>query len=233
VTDPTEAKTLPQLIRGAAKAFGDAIAIRAEGEAVLSYSELDRQSSLLGRGLLARGIGKGSRVGFICGNGPQFATMLFAIARIGAVAVPISTMIRANELIRVLRQSDICGLVLQREFLGNDYAERLSEALPALRQPRAGMLALPEAPYLRWVASTGPDLPSGIADLDWLTSETASEELLLAVEAEVLPARWPCPRACGTTTGRSCSAPITCAACWGSKRARTSKPGCQCSGSAA
>ena len=67
-------------------------------------TELDRKSAEIARGLLARGAGKGSRVGFIYGNGPGFAIMLAAIARIGAIAIPISTMIRANELVRVLRE---------------------------------------------------------------------------------------------------------------------------------
>ena len=188
MTAPTEAKTLPQLIRAAAASYGDALAVRAEGEEAITYTELDRQSARIARGLLARGVGKGSRVGFISGNGPHFALMLCAIARIGAVAIPISTMIRANELIRVLRQSDVGGLVLQREFLGHDYAERLCEALPELRQLRAGALALADVPYLRWVVSTGADLPAGIEPLDWLTGETVSEDVLLSVEAEVHPA---------------------------------------------
>lgn len=188
MTAPTEAKTLPQLIRAAAASYGDALAVRAEGEEDLTYTKLDRQSARIARGLLARGIGKGSRVGFIAGNGPHFALMFCAIARIGAVAIPISTMIRANELLRVLRQSDVGGLVLQREFLGHDYAERLCEALPELRQPRSGLLALAAVPYLRWVLSTGAELPAGIADLDCLTGETVSEEVLRAAEAEVHPA---------------------------------------------
>ena len=63
---------------------------------------------------------RGAAVGFIFGNGPRFALMLAAIARIGAIAIPISTMVRlGNELVRVLRQSDISGLVVQRSQLGH------------------------------------------------------------------------------------------------------------------
>src|SRR3546814_8686188 len=76
-------------------------------QAAISFAELDRESARIARGLIARGIGKGSRIGFIYGNGPDFALMLAAIARIGAIAIPISTLIRAHELVRVLRQSAI------------------------------------------------------------------------------------------------------------------------------
>src|SRR5690625_3005944 len=88
-TDPTVATTLPQLIRAAAARYGDATAITLESNEgqidALSFVELERQSARIARGLLARGVGKGSRVGFIYGNNPSFAVMFAAIARIGAV----------------------------------------------------------------------------------------------------------------------------------------------------
>ena len=158
-----EARTFPQLVRAAAAAYGDAVALTLEGanipDEAITFTELDRQSAHIARGLLARGIGKGSRVGFIQGNGPMFAVLLAAIARIGAIAVPISTLIKANELVRVLRQSDIAGLFVQRSLLGHDLVERLCDALPELRGAQAGLLRIPAAPYLRWIVSWGPDLP--------------------------------------------------------------------------
>jgi len=192
LNDPHSAKTLPQLIRAAAAAYGDEIAITLQGETIpdesASFSDLDRNSAELARGLIAQGIGKGTRVGFIFGNGPGFALMLAAIGRIGAVAVPISTMIRANELVRVLRQSDISGLILQRRFLNTDYVERLAEALPELRTS-GPELRIAKAPFLRWIASTGDDLPASIRPLSDFTQAagSVSEELLREVEAEVHP----------------------------------------------
>ncbi len=193
--DPTtaQAKTFPQLVRAAAAAYGDAVALTLEGanipDEAITFTELDRKSAQIARGLLARGIGKGSRVGFIQGNSPMFAVLLAAIARVGAVAVPISTLIKANELVRVLRQSDIAGLFVQRSLLGHDLVERLCDALPELRGAQAGLLRIPAAPYLRWIVSWGPALPATIGTLDDLTAQagTIPDELLAAVEAEVHP----------------------------------------------
>ncbi|MFM6932461.1 MAG: class I adenylate-forming enzyme family protein [Novosphingobium sp.] len=188
---PEDARTFPQLIRAAAATYGDAVAVRAEGDdgqdETITFADLERQSADLARGLLARGVGKGSRVGFVYGNGPGFALMLAATARIGAVAVPISTMIRAGELVRVLRQSDIGGLIVQRRFMGYDYAERLAEALPGLGEAGSGPLALPEVPFLRWVASTGQGLPARMIDLAAITGDAGmvGEDVLLQVESEV------------------------------------------------
>ncbi len=156
--DPRSANTLPQLIRAASAAYGGDLAITLKGETVpddsATFSELDCRSAQLARGLLARGIGKGARVGFIYGNSPTFAVILAAISRIGAIAIPISTMIRSNELVRVLRQSDVSGLIMQRRQLGHDYVDRLCEALPELLGSDNPDLRLSRTPYLRWGAIT-------------------------------------------------------------------------------
>ena len=191
--DPTSATTLPELIRAAVLAYGDEIAVvlRAEGEPdeAISFAELDGRSAELARGLLARGVGKGTRVGFIFGNGPGFALMLAAIARAGAIAIPISTMIKSNELVRVLRQSDVSGLLVQRHLLGYDYVERLCDALPELRDAHGPDLRIVRTPYLRWIASTGDGLPASILDIGAIiqAANGVSEELLREVEAEVHP----------------------------------------------
>jgi acyl-CoA synthetase (AMP-forming)/AMP-acid ligase II len=189
--DPRAATTFPQFVRAAAAAYGDDLAIVHQGEdgpdEALSFTELERRSAELARGLLARGVGKGTRVGFIYGNGPSFAVLLAAIARIGAIAIPISTLIKSNELVRVLRQSDVAGVIVQRQLLGHDYVERLCEALPDLREAPSPDLRLPRTPFLRWIVSTGEALPRGIRDLSWLTAAAGEvgESLLAEVESEV------------------------------------------------
>ncbi len=190
---PANARTLPELIRRAAANYGDDIAITLKGDTLpddaITFRELDEQSAVLARGLLAQGVGKGSRIGFIHGNGPSFAVTLAAITRIGAIAIPVSTFIKANELVRVLRQSDIAGLVVQRSLLGYDYVERLCEALPELLEAGSPELRLPQVPYLRWIVSTGDALPAAFRDRTWLTesSQHISEALLQEVESEVHP----------------------------------------------
>jgi len=188
---PRSVTTLPQLVRSAASAYGDATLITlgsddGPGEAI-SYAELERRSALLARGLMAKGAGKGSRIGFIAGNGPNFALWLAAIARMGAVAVPISTMIRSNELVRVLRQSDISGLIVQRSLLGYDYADRLCEALPELTSASSPDLRIAKTPFLRWICSTGEGLPAAIQDIAVLeaAASTVGEDILAEAEAEV------------------------------------------------
>jgi acyl-CoA synthetase (AMP-forming)/AMP-acid ligase II len=191
--DPRDAVTFPQLLRSAAAAYGDDLAVTLKADTIpddqISFAELDRRSAELARGLIARGVGKGTRVGFIYGNSPSWVLMLSAISRIGAVAIPISTLIKANELVRVLRQSDVSGLILQRKLLGNDYVDRICKALPELADGDSPDLRIAKAPFLRWIASTGDGLPPAIRPMSWFSDAAASvsEDLLAEIESEVHP----------------------------------------------
>lgn len=191
--DIATASAYPPFLRAAAEHYGDDTAVVFQGEngeeQTLSFTELERRSARLARGLLGRGAGKGTRIGFIYGNNLEFVELFSAIARIGAIAIPISTLIKANELVRVLRQSDVTGLFVQRSLMGKDYAQRVVDALPALDGAAQAPLFLEAAPYLRWLVSDGAGLPSAFHTPAWLEEGAGqvSEAHLQAVEREVYP----------------------------------------------
>jgi acyl-CoA synthetase (AMP-forming)/AMP-acid ligase II len=181
--DPRAALTVGQLVRAAADSYSGADAV-VLGEDRLSYSELDRRSRSLARGLLARGVAKGTRIGFVYGNSPDWVVTFAAISRIGAIAVPLSTFYRGAELARVLRHGDIAGLILVRSHLGHDYLETVADGLPGVAGADSPELALAEAPFLRWVVSSG-ELPTWAHGLDWLTvTESSPFDQALLAEAE-------------------------------------------------
>lgn len=189
--DPRSVTTFPQFIRATADAYGDAPAFVLEDETgteTISFVEVERRSAALARGLIASGVGKGSRIGFIAANGPEFAVLFAAICRVGAVAIPVSTLIKANELIRVLQRSDVAGLITQRSILGHDLVGRLCDALPGLTDAASPDLRLPEVPYLRWIACTSTgDLPASFRSMDSFTAlaDSVDEALLARVEENV------------------------------------------------
>ncbi len=59
------------------------------GEVVWSFAEMDAICNRLGRGLLGLGVSKGDRVAVLSRNSHAFAALRFAVARIGAILVPI------------------------------------------------------------------------------------------------------------------------------------------------
>jgi len=113
-------------------------------------------------GLIALGIQRGDHVAVWATNVPQWITLQFATARIGAVLVTINPAYRLFELQFVLRQSDAVALFLIDGFKKSDYFEMVSELFPELSarvvpgQPltfESPPLAAPSFPKLRQVVT--------------------------------------------------------------------------------
>jgi acyl-CoA synthetase (AMP-forming)/AMP-acid ligase II len=180
---PAESAVLPELVRAMAAAYGDRQAV-VLGDEVLTYRELERRSAVLARGLLARGVGKGTRVGLLLSNGPGFVVWWAAVVRIGAVAVPLSTFARAGELARAVRYADLHAVVLQHAHLRRDFVADLESAFPEL----AGSppeLRLGAAPYLRWMVVAGGEVPGWAHGSSWVSEGGLPAELLGEAEREV------------------------------------------------
>jgi fatty-acyl-CoA synthase len=92
-----------------------------------TYRELWDQTSLVARGLLARGIGRRDRVGIWSPNCFEWVLTQYATARIGAILVNINPAYQTTELEYALTQSGVSVLVLARGFRQSDYLEMLSE----------------------------------------------------------------------------------------------------------
>ncbi|SCK45628.1 AMP-binding protein [Streptomyces sp. WMMB 322] len=86
-----------------------------------TYAQFVADVDQLARGLLARGIGKGDRVGIWAVNCPEWLLIQYATARIGAVMVNINPAYRTHELAYVLRQSGVRLLVASTEYKTSDY----------------------------------------------------------------------------------------------------------------
>jgi acyl-CoA synthetase (AMP-forming)/AMP-acid ligase II len=108
----------------------------------LSWRELDDRSRDLAAVLVARGVNRRSRVGLLMGNGLDWAAAAFAITRIGAVLVPLSTLLRAPELEQQLRVAAVQYLILIDSFRGRDYLAEFAELEPTGSQP------IPNSPRL-------------------------------------------------------------------------------------
>jgi acyl-CoA synthetase (AMP-forming)/AMP-acid ligase II len=146
---PDFAPTLPALLRASTERFAAKDLLVADGER-LTYADAERRSRALARGLLAHGVGKGSRVGLLMPNGADWVLAWLAATRIGAIAVPLNTFYQARELAWTLRHADLTQLLTCARFLNHDYLERLEAALPGLAaQDAQRPLYLPQAPYLR------------------------------------------------------------------------------------
>jgi acyl-CoA synthetase (AMP-forming)/AMP-acid ligase II len=129
--------TVADVLREQAQNRGEHPLLICDGDR-LSYAEAHQRSTRLACGLITLGAGKGTHVGVLYPNGPDFIVAMLAAARIGAVVIPFSTFATAPELATQLAHADVEILLATASYRGHDYRERLAQidrsGLPLLRQ---------------------------------------------------------------------------------------------------
>ncbi len=181
--------TSGELIRASAASFGDRT-LAVLGDRRLTYAEADAASARLGKGLLAAGAGKGTRIGLMAGNSPEWVVGWLGITRIGAVAVLLNTYSKARELGWLLRHADVQVLLTVDGLLGHDYLERLETAVPGLAEQEHERILLESHPYLRSIWTWGEGRRGWAGPVDDLAArgDLLTDGLLRECEAEVAPA---------------------------------------------
>src|SRR6476620_11585693 len=93
-----------------------------------TYGEVADRAIHVARGLAALGVRRGSHVGLLMPNSPDFVFGFFGIQLLGAVAVPLNTRYRARELAYVIENADL-EVLLTSDIVDEqvDYVERLGE----------------------------------------------------------------------------------------------------------
>ena len=135
-----------------------------------SYRALDQWVTELAVGLVSKGGRKGDHVALLMANYPEFVALKFAIARAGAVAVPINFMNRRDELKYVLEQSEAVCLITMDRFRDLNYLDMLDDISPEWSLTNC-LSALPKRPSV-FVFSTGNQpLPAGVSTLADLKGE--------------------------------------------------------------
>ncbi len=86
-----------------------------------TWAELDRTVDEVARGLLARGIQAGDRVGIWAPNCAEWTILQVATAKIGAILVNINPAYRTHELAYAVNQSGLRLLVAMSGFKTSDY----------------------------------------------------------------------------------------------------------------
>lgn len=78
-----------------------------------TFSQLNDVVNRTANALAARGVSKGDHVALFSHNNHGFVVTRFALARLGAVTVPINFMLNAEEVSYILSNGDVCGLVVE------------------------------------------------------------------------------------------------------------------------
>ena len=127
-----------QNLRRTASRFGDREALVVPYQQYrATYQELVDQCEEVARGLLARGVKTGDRVGVWSPNRYEWVITQYATAAIGAILVNINPAYRTSELEYALNQSGTSFLILAAAFRQADYRAMLAEVkgrCPELRE---------------------------------------------------------------------------------------------------
>ena len=154
----TRRQTLGDLLRRSAQRLPHKLAVRC-GDTRWSYAEFDAIVTRLAAGLAGRGIRCGDRVAVLARNSHGFAALRFALARLGAVLVPINFMLKADEVAFILRHAG---------------AKTLATDSGLAQLARAAAAIDTEVKDFIWLPSEDPSEPvPGMADFNELAACSA------------------------------------------------------------
>ena len=135
-------QTLGDLLRRSAARMPGKLAVRC-GSTDWTFAEFDRVANRLAAGLAAQNVQLGDRVAVLARNSHAFVALRFALARLGAVIVPINYMLNASEVRYILDHSGASLLCVDTEMA------------PVGREAAVGTAVK----GLVWLPSEGPSEP--------------------------------------------------------------------------
>lgn len=127
-------------------------------EVRLTYSQLLARIDSQAQGLAAGGVGKGAKVACLLPPGPEFVSLFFALARLGAVIVPLNPQLRQQGMLDVLQHAQPIALVSA--------------------QPVDEELLLQEVPSLHHFIPAGTPEPAQSGDSSLSSLDVSPQDLL-------------------------------------------------------
>lgn len=127
-----------------------------------TYKEFNERVDNIAKGLLQLGVTKDSKIGIWAKNVPDWITMFFAAAKIGAVLVTVNTNYKNAELEFIMKNADIHTMCLVNGYRDSDYVQMMYELVPELKTQQRGRLKSDKFPELRNVVYVGQEKQRGM-----------------------------------------------------------------------
>ena len=115
---PFAERTVGRLLERAAQARPDDVFVTHD-RVDHTLAEVNARVDVLAAGLRARGVGPGSRVGLLMATGVEYLYGWFALAKLGAVEVPINTAYRGELLAHQLHRARVGMVIADRGSLAD------------------------------------------------------------------------------------------------------------------
>ncbi|MBI3325141.1 MAG: AMP-binding protein [Nitrospinae bacterium] len=168
----TDRRTIGQVLDDVATEHGPAACL-IFGDQRITFAQLKLRVDAVAGGLLRLGLKPGDKVALWLHNRLEFLYIFFAVAKIGALLVPINTRFTAAEAEYVLRQSNAKALIFADRIHTTDYLGHLRDLLPEMEQMTGGALQSPRLPDLCYLICDSETVYPGLQRLQQLTDEGA------------------------------------------------------------
>ncbi len=130
------------------------------GDERVTYLEFNKGINRLANALSALGVNKGDKIATLLPNCLELLEVYWACAKIGAVVVPLSVLLRAKAISNLLRDSDAVLLVTNEQF--RETIDSIKADLPRISHDRylmTGKGSIGYRDYHALKAAAGEDEP--------------------------------------------------------------------------
>ena len=158
-------QTIGGLLNQAADRFGPREALMYEGRR-WTFAEFRVEVDRVARALINLGVQPGDKVSLWMPNRAEWLFLFGAIAKIGAVIVPINTRFRTGDMEYLVQHSDSTVLILMDRSGPVDYLDMLREVAPEVDTGDAADLRPKTFPALRNIVVLGETRPQGAVGWD-------------------------------------------------------------------
>jgi fatty-acyl-CoA synthase len=122
-------RVIGDVVRLNAKRYPDKKALIMD-DRFLTYGQINRQVNQLAHGLISRGIASGDKVAVLALNCLEYPIIVYAIAKTGAVTVPVNFRYKRDELVYLINNSEPKLL-----FYGPEFSDLVEEARLGFERP--------------------------------------------------------------------------------------------------
>lgn len=130
-TYPPRERTVGRILADKARRIGDQPFLHWQGQ-TYSYAAVEDLTNRYARGFAGLGVTQGTIVAVMLPNCPEFLWVIWGLGKLGAIAVPLNTAAKGEQLAYYLSQSDSSWLCVDEQWL--DRVEGCLAEAPGVRQ---------------------------------------------------------------------------------------------------
>lgn len=114
-----------------------------------TFKEFNERVDIFAKGLMEIGVTKDTKVGIWANNIPDWNTVFFATAKIGACLVTVNTNYKLSEVEYLMKNADIHTMCMIDQYRDSNYVDMMYELIPSLRDNDNEPINCENLPLLR------------------------------------------------------------------------------------